>query len=68
MDSLLKIELVNIIFFLHFFMEAFPCDMDAFNLGLHICQHLKRHTILKKKEKRFGRIHLLTQASEAHYG
>jgi hypothetical protein len=35
----------------------------AFNLELHVCQHLKRHTILKKKEKRFGRIHLLTVIS-----
>jgi hypothetical protein len=49
-------------------MEAFPCNMDAFNLKLHVSLHLKRHTILKEKEKRFGRIHLLTQASEAHYG
>jgi hypothetical protein len=48
-------------------MEAFPCNMDAFNLELHVCQHLKRHTILKKKKKRFGRIHLLTQANEKHY-
>ena len=69
MESLLKTELVNIILFSTYLDGSIPLDDECIQLRTSCHSTFKKaYNSKKKKEKRFGCIHLLTQASEAHYG